>query len=209
MSRYCFTVSNPSLGIPFVAVLSYVDPPPTLLSSIVNVNSANLVVKDSNGNYYLGNGVKSRVSSTKTAEAEVSDDLNNSERVRVSSYRGGNFEVLVYGVSVTYPKSSMTASLVVTGEGVVSTTCADKVTQCPNNCSGRGLCKNGFCACEKGYHGSDCSNSICPNECNGHGTCSANGECDCSDGACLTWVCPFLCPFTSHHIYTGNSRSTL
>jgi hypothetical protein len=28
---------------------------------------------------------------------------------------------------------------------------------CPNQCSGRGVCYYGFCKCEEGWHGTDCS----------------------------------------------------
>jgi hypothetical protein len=28
---------------------------------------------------------------------------------------------------------------------------------CPNQCAGRGVCVYGFCKCEKGWHGTDCS----------------------------------------------------
>jgi hypothetical protein len=30
---------------------------------------------------------------------------------------------------------------------------------CANNCNGRGSCRQGFCHCEKGYFGRDCSRS--------------------------------------------------
>lgn len=33
---------------------------------------------------------------------------------------------------------------------------------CPKNCSNVGDCRNGFCFCEPGYFGVDCSNTTCP-----------------------------------------------
>jgi hypothetical protein len=33
------------------------------------------------------------------------------------------------------------------------------LTSCPNNCNGRGTCRQGFCHCLKGYFGRDCSRS--------------------------------------------------
>ncbi len=33
---------------------------------------------------------------------------------------------------------------------------------CPRNCSDHGICTNGFCRCEPGFYGLDCSNATCP-----------------------------------------------
>ncbi|KAL7553832.1 hypothetical protein ACHAWF_017166 [Thalassiosira exigua] len=33
---------------------------------------------------------------------------------------------------------------------------------CAHNCSGNGVCTNGFCKCDPGYYGIDCSNVTCP-----------------------------------------------
>lgn len=33
---------------------------------------------------------------------------------------------------------------------------------CAHNCSGNGVCTNGFCDCDPGYYGIDCSNVTCP-----------------------------------------------
>jgi hypothetical protein len=36
------------------------------------------------------------------------------------------------------------------------------IDACPRNCSGVGTCTNGFCNCDPGYYGLDCSNATCP-----------------------------------------------
>ncbi|CAM9413372.1 unnamed protein product [Chrysoparadoxa australica] len=35
---------------------------------------------------------------------------------------------------------------------------------CPNHCSYHGDCQYGFCICDQGYYGLDCSNSSCPSD---------------------------------------------
>lgn len=36
------------------------------------------------------------------------------------------------------------------------------VNNCIHNCSNHGVCTNGFCKCDPGYYGIDCSNYTCP-----------------------------------------------
>ena len=36
------------------------------------------------------------------------------------------------------------------------------VHSCMRNCSGHGVCTNGYCKCDPGYYGLDCSNVTCP-----------------------------------------------
>jgi len=38
---------------------------------------------------------------------------------------------------------------------------AYNMNMCMNNCSEHGQCKNGFCECDTGYYGADCSNLTC------------------------------------------------
>lgn len=36
------------------------------------------------------------------------------------------------------------------------------INNCIHNCSNNGICKNGFCICDHGFYGIDCSNFTCP-----------------------------------------------
>ena len=38
------------------------------------------------------------------------------------------------------------------------------VHNCQNNCSNHGSCHYGYCTCEDGWYGYDCSNSSCPGD---------------------------------------------
>lgn len=51
---------------------------------------------------------------------------------------------------------------------------------CPNNCYGRGKCREGKCDCNPGYTGQSCE-SMCPNRCSDRGICLAEG-CKCYPG---------------------------
>merc|ERR1719473_547213 len=85
-------------------------------------------------------------------------------------------------------------------EGV---TCSNYV--CKGGCSGHGSCKNGYCTCQPGYTGQDCSEGVskCPGHVNQTGAdCSGNGECigsqcHCRTGyfgpACEVPYCPNKC----------------
>lgn len=68
-------------------------------------------------------------------------------------------------------------------------------TECPNSCSGNGLCMDGTCVCGENFLGADCSDTKCPDgtmgpgcqmpscprECDGHGICMG-GMCLCDKG---------------------------
>ena len=54
-------------------------------------------------------------------------------------------------------------------------------SECPNDCSGNGVCMGdeGKCACDNGFGGDDCSEpACCDPDCNNHGTCKS-GRCHC------------------------------
>uniref|UniRef100_A0A182QTX8 Multiple epidermal growth factor-like domains protein 8 n=1 Tax=Anopheles farauti TaxID=69004 RepID=A0A182QTX8_9DIPT len=56
------------------------------------------------------------------------------------------------------------------------------VTNCPNNCTGRGRCVEHACFCDRGWIGSDCSLNACPSRCGEderRGIC-AGDRCECS-----------------------------
>ena len=50
----------------------------------------------------------------------------------------------------------------------------DDFAGCPNDCTGKGLCKNSTCTCLEGWSGSDCSIGSCGN---------------CSRGSCVEGFC--------------------
>lgn len=69
-----------------------------------------------------------------------------------------------------------------------------EAAECPNSCSGRGLCFDGRCACGEHFLGADCGDARCPEgfsgpgcavpecprDCDGHGICMA-GACVCDE----------------------------
>lgn len=52
---------------------------------------------------------------------------------------------------------------------------------CADHCSFLGTCEEGFCECQPGWTGSDCSEPACLNDCSGNGRC-LSGDCDCDAG---------------------------
>ncbi len=74
---------------------------------------------------------------------------------------------------------------------------------CPANCNGRGHCEFGYCICDPGFSGPDCSNDVCGSDDDSSGSTIANGdECyydvatrlqtcqSCSDhGTCYLGMC--------------------
>ncbi|XP_046588912.1 multiple epidermal growth factor-like domains protein 8 isoform X1 [Neodiprion lecontei] len=54
------------------------------------------------------------------------------------------------------------------------------VTNCPNNCTGHGVCLQNTCVCESEWGGKDCSRALCPDKCGG-GVCK-RGRCLCHSG---------------------------
>lgn len=59
------------------------------------------------------------------------------------------------------------------------------ISGCANECSGHGSCVDGACACDEGFHGTDCSATACSADCQ-HGTCKA-GVCECDTDASTGW----------------------
>lgn len=58
------------------------------------------------------------------------------------------------------------------------------ITDCPNNCTGRGMCAEHTCVCHENWLGADCSQRACPDKCGadfGRGICYPSG-CQCNEG---------------------------
>ena len=62
--------------------------------------------------------------------------------------------------------------------------CGSK-SECPADCSSRGVCRHSQCLCALGAAGADCSKRVprrgCPNSCSAHGVCQ-DGKCLCDEG---------------------------
>jgi len=57
----------------------------------------------------------------------------------------------------------------------------DMTSSCPRGCSGNGECVLGYCQCNPGYDGPDCSQSTCPVLCSNNGEYE-EGSCRCYPG---------------------------
>ena len=115
---------------------------------------------------------------------------------------------VVFGTTTALP--SLASPLMTFDDGCVAL----------NNCSGRGLCRDGaaiakpsdlpgsavnygmaVCLCESHWRGDDCSVRTCVNDCSGRGVCAAVGGglrvCQCDEGFggedCSTRMCPGGC----------------
>ena len=49
------------------------------------------------------------------------------------------------------------------------------IENCTDGCSSKGICKDGFCQCDKNWRGKACDLPSCPLNCN---IAEARGECD-------------------------------
>jgi len=75
-------------------------------------------------------------------------------------------------------------------------------SNCPNRCSGNGVCIQGVCNCDNGYDDVDCSSTYCYNNCNApHGQC-INDTCICEGGFygvdCSNPYCGGISSFTGN-----------
>lgn len=120
------------------------------------------------------------------------------------------FAVLLVVLRTTAGMPSLASPLMTFDDGCIAL----------NNCSGRGLCRDGaaiakpselpgsavnygmaVCLCESHWRGDDCSVRTCVNDCSGRGVCAAVGgglrlcQCDAGFGGedCSTRMCPGGC----------------
>ena len=139
--------------------LVWTDPPGSLSASKALVNDLDLVVIAPNGTVHMGNGW------TRWDEAHgphaVPDSDNNCEQVRIGQ-GAGVYTIRVRGANV--PLGPQAFALVVTGRGAPSA-CVNSAPECPSNCSGRGACRAGRCACEPPSFGADCGLDPVPLQC--------------------------------------------
>jgi hypothetical protein len=101
------------------------------------------------------------------------------------------------------------------------------VTDCANDCNGRGKCTLGFCFCKDGFYGDDCQEASCPDDycvydivtqlqtcvhCYGQGSC-VNGMCRCFDNydgeSCAVLLCPNNCNLHGVCVNINNTPACL
>ena len=67
------------------------------------------------------------------------------------------YNMLITHGGISYSTNNSTPSNLVLGDMWVL-----NIHSCARNCSDHGVCSNGFCKCDPGFYGVDCSNFTCP-----------------------------------------------
>lgn len=154
---YCFRI--PEGGCErFRVTVVWTDRASSMHSERVLMNDLDLLVvgpDSGGGQFYYGNGLESW-DETHGTQA-VRDSLNNVERVSVENAGAGLWQVQVMGADIPYGEQRF--AIVVTGarEHTDPTGECGRVAQCPNRCSGNGLCDRGQCRCRVGHSGVGCA----------------------------------------------------
>ena len=74
--------------------------------------------------------------------------------------------------------------------------------ECPDNCSGQGVCQDGVCRCDPGWVGELCHLPACPGDCLGNGVCNDSlQQCVCFEG--FIGVCVCVCVHVCVVTYQG------
>lgn len=72
------------------------------------------------------------------------------------------YDILVTHGGIGYDPSNPTPSFESLETRVLGDMWVLSVHTCAHNCSGNGVCNDGFCKCDPGFYGVDCSNFTCP-----------------------------------------------
>eukprot|EP00970_Alexandrium_tamarense_P006038 scaffold1012_cov189-Alexandrium_tamarense.AAC.23 len=72
------------------------------------------------------------------------------------------YDILVTHGGIGYDPSNPTPSFESLETRVLGDMWVLSVHTCAHNCSGNGVCNDGFCKCDPGFYGIDCSNFTCP-----------------------------------------------
>lgn len=163
--RICLNVTS---GARFIkATLVWTDPPSSPTSGLILVNNLDLVIIDSTGKEWK----------TNTVSDGGLDAVNNVEQVMISNPAPGYYGLIVHAL---HAPTLQSYALAVTGDFEIEI-CSSAFPVCPLSCSGKGTCgTNGYCTCESGRQGVDCSLTPCPSDCSGNGVCDfVTKTCNC------------------------------
>eukprot|EP00286_Rhodomonas_abbreviata_P027019 CAMPEP_0181300760 /NCGR_PEP_ID=MMETSP1101-20121128/7061_1 /TAXON_ID=46948 /ORGANISM="Rhodomonas abbreviata, Strain Caron Lab Isolate" /LENGTH=1212 /DNA_ID=CAMNT_0023406017 /DNA_START=242 /DNA_END=3877 /DNA_ORIENTATION=+ len=138
---------------PFKVTIAWTDYPATLTADIVLVNDLDLVVLGPDERTWVGNNFTGEA--TDGSDYLIYDRLNNHEQVTVQEPVPGTYSVVIRGHHV--PHGPQCYALIITGD---FDKVANEKVECPNHCSGHGICRTGECECSGMFAGVDCGLSV-------------------------------------------------
>jgi hypothetical protein len=192
----------------FKATLVWADVPGTVGSALALVNNFDMIVISNDGTQTVTQGasfdaVNPYEQISWSSNGDISSPPANVSGCSQGVYKTVNCQFLYYSILINATKlvsnpRSIPFSLIVSAEQadgspvqildwsapfqVVNDVPMACSNICPRGCSGYGVClSSGFCQCNSGYGGLDCSLSLCTNDCNGNGVCDGEtATCECS-----------------------------